>query len=74
MNQTLEGHTGGVVCVTWNPLFRKLVRIWHCVVWFCVLLEGGLFLNWVKGFSYGADKRFNNFETLIIVSMFYDNC
>jgi WD repeat-containing protein 35 len=24
MNQTLEGHTGRVMCATWNPLFRKL--------------------------------------------------
>jgi hypothetical protein len=24
MNQTLEGHNGGVMCVTWNPIFRKL--------------------------------------------------
>jgi WD repeat-containing protein 35 len=24
MNQTLEGHSGAVICVTWNPLYRKL--------------------------------------------------
>ena len=24
MNQTLEGHSGGVMCVTWNPQYRKL--------------------------------------------------
>lgn len=24
MNQTLEGHTGAVMCATWNPQFRKL--------------------------------------------------
>lgn len=24
MNQTLEGHTSAVMCVTWNPLYRKL--------------------------------------------------
>lgn len=24
MNQTLEGHTGAVMCATWNPLFKKL--------------------------------------------------
>lgn len=24
MNQTLDGHTGAVMCATWNPLFRKL--------------------------------------------------
>lgn len=24
MNQTLEGHNGAVMCVTWNPIFRKL--------------------------------------------------
>jgi WD repeat-containing protein 35 len=24
MNQTLEGHKGGVICVTWNPQYRKL--------------------------------------------------
>ena len=22
MNQTLEGHTGAVVCATWNPIYR----------------------------------------------------
>jgi WD repeat-containing protein 35 len=24
MNQTLEGHSGKVMCVTWNALYRKL--------------------------------------------------
>jgi WD repeat-containing protein 35 len=24
MNQTLEGHNGGVMCVTWNPVYKKL--------------------------------------------------
>jgi WD repeat-containing protein 35 len=24
MNQTLEGHSGAVICVAWNPVHRKL--------------------------------------------------
>lgn len=24
MNQSLEGHNGGVMCVAWNPIFKKL--------------------------------------------------
>jgi len=44
MNQTLEGHRGGVMVTTWNPLFRKLtssdsgglITVWvlHRGVWF----------------------------------------
>ena len=47
MNQTLEGHTGAVVCVTWNPLFRKLTTS----------DESGLIIVWTlhKGASSYSD-------------------
>jgi WD repeat-containing protein 35 len=42
MNQTLEGHTGAVMCVTWNPLYKKLTTS----------DESGLIIVWMlhKGF------------------------
>ena len=44
LNQTLEGHNGGVICVTWNDSFQKmtssdesgLIIVWmlHKGMWF----------------------------------------
>ena len=36
MTQTLEGHNGAVVCITWNPIYRKLTTSDECgliIVW-----------------------------------------
>ena len=72
MNQTLEGHTGGVVCVTWNPLFRKLVRVWQCVALvLCFTQE--LFLNRIQGFNDKAIRHFDDYETVMIIFMFAEN-
>lgn len=54
MNQSLEGHNGGVMCVAWNPIFKKLTTSDESgliIVW---MLHKGKF-NWPfnigKGFS-----------------------
>lgn len=36
MNQTLDGHNGNVMCVAWNPIFKKLTtsdEYGHIIVW-----------------------------------------
>eukprot|EP01032_Pedospumella_encystans_P013101 gene13101-15103_t len=59
MNQTLEGHTGAVVCVTWNPLFRKLTTS----------DESGLIIVWTlhKGMWY--EEMINNRNKSVVRDM-----
>ncbi len=45
MNQTLEGHQGKVMCVTWNSIYRKLTTSDESgliIVW--MLHKGALFM------------------------------
>jgi WD repeat-containing protein 35 len=46
MNQTLEGHTGAVMCVTWNPHFKKLTTS----------DESGLIIVWMLHKSLWCDS------------------
>lgn len=59
MNQTLEGHTGSVMCVTWNPLFRKLTTS----------DESGLIIVWMlhKGMWY--EEMINNRNKSVVRDM-----
>lgn len=59
MNQTLEGHTGAVMCVTWNPIFRKLTTS----------DESGLIIVWMlhKGMWY--EEMINNRNKSVVRDM-----
>jgi len=61
MNQTLEGHNGGVMCVTWNPIFRKLTTS----------DETGLIIVWMlhKGTN---NTTFISF--LLFISLYIKEC
>ncbi len=59
MNQTLEGHNGGVMCVTWNPVWRKLTTS----------DESGLIIVWMlhKGMWY--EEMINNRNKSVVRDM-----
>jgi WD repeat-containing protein 35 len=59
MNQTLEGHNGGVMCVTWNPTCRKLTTS----------DETGLIIVWMlhKGMWY--EEMINNRNKSVVRDM-----
>jgi len=59
MNQTLEGHNGAVMCVTWNPLFKKLTTS----------DEHGLIIVWMlhKGMWY--EEMINNRNKSVVRDM-----
>ena len=54
LNQTLEGHNGGVICVTWNDSFQKmtssdesgLIIVWmlHKGMWFEEMINNRYFM------------------------------
>ncbi|CAH1774582.1 unnamed protein product [Owenia fusiformis] len=66
MNQTLEGHSGAVQCVTWNPLFHKLTtsdQYGLIIVW--MLYKGSWYEEMinnrnksvVRGMAWNADGQ-----------------
>lgn len=59
MNQTLEGHNNGVVCATWNPIFKKLTTS----------DENGLIIVWIlhKGLWY--EEMINNRNKSVVRDM-----
>lgn len=59
MNQTLEGHTGGVMCVTWNPLFRKLTTS----------DENGLIIVWMLHRGMWYEEMINNRNKSVVRDM-----
>jgi WD repeat-containing protein 35 len=59
MNQTLEGHTGGVMCVTWNPLFRKLTTS----------DESGLIIVWMMHNGMWYEEMINNRNKSVVRDM-----
>jgi WD repeat-containing protein 35 len=50
MNQTLEGHNGGVMCATWNELYRKLTTS----------DEAGLIIVWTLYKGQWVEEMINN--------------
>jgi WD repeat-containing protein 35 len=63
MNQTLEGHNGSVMCVTWNPVCRKLTTS----------DETGLIIVWMlhKGMWY--EEMINNRNKSVVRDMKWTN-
>ena len=59
MNQTLEGHTGSVMCVTWNPLFRKLTTS----------DESGLIIVWMMHNGMWYEEMINNRNKSVVRDM-----
>eukprot|EP01038_Epipyxis_sp_PR26KG_P012743 gene12743-17084_t len=59
MNQTLEGHTGGVMCVSWNPLFRKLTTS----------DESGLIIVWMLHKGVWYEEMINNRNKSVVRDM-----
>jgi WD repeat-containing protein 35 len=59
MNQTLEGHTGGVMCVTWNPNFRKLTTS----------DESGLIIVWMMHNGMWYEEMINNRNKSVVRDM-----
>jgi WD repeat-containing protein 35 len=50
MNQTLEGHQGGVMCVTWNANYRKLTTS----------DQNGLIIVWMLHKNMWSEEMINN--------------
>jgi WD repeat-containing protein 35 len=50
MNQTLEGHQGGVMCVTWNANYRKLTTS----------DQNGLIIVWMLHKGMWSEEMINN--------------
>ncbi|RYG64319.1 hypothetical protein EON64_14250, partial [archaeon] len=59
MNQTLEGHNGGVMCVTWNPIYRKLTTS----------DESGLIIVWIMHKSMWYEEMINNRNKSVVRDM-----
>eukprot|EP01039_Chlorochromonas_danica_P006054 gene6054-6668_t len=59
MNQTLEGHNGGVMCVTWNPIYRKLTTS----------DESGLIIVWIMHKGAWYEEMINNRNKSVVKSM-----
>jgi WD repeat-containing protein 35 len=59
MNLTLEGHTGSVMCTTWNPLFRKLTTS----------DESGLIIVWMLHKGIWCEEMINNRNKSVVRDM-----
>ena len=59
MNQTLEGHTGAVMCATWNPQFRKLTTS----------DESGLIIVWMVHKNAWYEEMINNRNKSVVRDM-----
>ena len=59
MNQTLEGHNGCVVCVTWNPVFKKLTTS----------DESGLIIVWMMHKGQWCEEMINNRNVSVVRDM-----
>jgi WD repeat-containing protein 35 len=59
MNQSLEGHNGGVVCATWNANFKKLTTS----------DENGLIIVWVMHRGMWYEEMINNRNKSVVRDM-----
>jgi len=59
MNQTLEGHNGGVMCVTWNANYRKLTTS----------DENGLIIVWMLHKGMWSEEMINNRNKSVVRDM-----
>lgn len=59
MNENLEGHDGNVLCVTWNPLFRKLTTS----------DENGLITVWMLSRGTWQEEMVNNRNKSVVRDM-----
>ena len=59
MNQTLEGHSGAVVCATWNPIYRKLTTS----------DESGLIIVWILHRTVWYEEMVNNRNKSVVTDM-----
>lgn len=59
MNQTLEGHSGQVVCATWNPVYKKLTTS----------DENGLIIVWMLHQGVWWEEMINNRNKSVVRDM-----
>lgn len=59
MNQTLEGHNGAVMCVTWNPIYKKLTTS----------DESGLIIVWMLHRGMWYEEMINNRNKSVVRDM-----
>jgi WD repeat-containing protein 35 len=59
MNQTLEGHSGAVVCATWNPIYRKLTTS----------DDSGLIIVWMLHRGNWYEEMINNRNKSVVKDM-----
>ena len=59
MNQTLEGHSGAVVCATWNPIYRKLTTS----------DDTGLIIVWMVHRGHWYEEMINNRNKSVVKDM-----